>query len=100
MAQQQQQQHQFIALQHHVQQRQAQINVESKEAIGELQIKMRQLATTLHDKSQGAVLSDTYTPKKGVAITFNDEELSKLLGDVTIAAGGVMPSIHNLLLPN
>ncbi|KAH0894999.1 hypothetical protein HID58_057428 [Brassica napus] len=29
----------------------------------------------------------------------NDEELSKLLGDVTIAYGGVMPNIHNLLLP-
>jgi histone H2A len=29
----------------------------------------------------------------------NDEELSKLLGDVTIANGGVMPNIHKLLLP-
>ncbi|KAH0861038.1 hypothetical protein HID58_089299, partial [Brassica napus] len=29
----------------------------------------------------------------------NDEELSKLLGDVTIANGCVMPNIHNLLLP-
>ncbi|KAK9114924.1 hypothetical protein Syun_021721 [Stephania yunnanensis] len=29
----------------------------------------------------------------------NDEELSKLLGAVTIASGGVMPNIHNLLLP-
>ncbi|KAH7850482.1 hypothetical protein Vadar_033681 [Vaccinium darrowii] len=28
----------------------------------------------------------------------NDEELSKLLRDVTIANGGVMPNIHNLLL--
>ncbi|KAK8953168.1 putative histone H2A.3 [Platanthera guangdongensis] len=28
----------------------------------------------------------------------NDEELSKLLGTVTIANGGVMPNIHNLLL--
>ncbi|KAF8092611.1 hypothetical protein N665_0408s0008, partial [Sinapis alba] len=28
----------------------------------------------------------------------NDEELSKLLGDVSIANGGVMPNIHNLLL--
>jgi histone H2A len=26
-------------------------------------------------------------------------QLSKLLGDVTIANGGVMPNIHNLLLP-
>ncbi|KAH0455527.1 hypothetical protein IEQ34_015559 [Dendrobium chrysotoxum] len=29
----------------------------------------------------------------------NDEELSKLLGSVTIANGGVMPNIHSLLLP-
>ena len=29
----------------------------------------------------------------------NDEELSKLLGDVTIAAGGVLPNIHAVLLP-
>ncbi|CAN8230320.1 unnamed protein product [Cochlearia groenlandica] len=29
----------------------------------------------------------------------NDEELSKLLGHVTIANGGVMPNIHSLLLP-
>ncbi|MCO5608510.1 hypothetical protein L7F22_062721 [Adiantum nelumboides] len=29
----------------------------------------------------------------------NDEELSKLLGDVTIASGGVLPNIHSALLP-
>jgi histone H2A len=29
----------------------------------------------------------------------NDEELSKLLGEVTIAAGGVLPNIHTSLLP-
>ncbi|KAL5714542.1 hypothetical protein ACHQM5_016486 [Ranunculus cassubicifolius] len=29
----------------------------------------------------------------------NDEELSKLLGTVTIDAGGVLPNIHNHLLP-
>ena len=29
----------------------------------------------------------------------NDEELSKLLGAVTIANGGVMPNIHQVLLP-
>lgn len=29
----------------------------------------------------------------------NDEELSKYLGDVTIAGGGVMPNIHSVLLP-
>ena len=30
----------------------------------------------------------------------NDEELSKLLADVTIANGGVLPNIHSVLLPN
>jgi len=29
----------------------------------------------------------------------NDEELNKLLGDVTIASGGVLPHIHAVLLP-
>ncbi|XP_039132345.1 histone H2A.6-like [Dioscorea cayenensis subsp. rotundata] len=29
----------------------------------------------------------------------NDDELTKLLGSVTIANGGVMPNIHNSLLP-
>lgn len=29
----------------------------------------------------------------------NDEELNKLLGKVTIASGGVLPSIHSVLLP-
>ena len=29
----------------------------------------------------------------------NDEELSKLLGGVTIAYGGVLPNIHSMLLP-
>ena len=29
----------------------------------------------------------------------NDEELNKLLGKVTIAAGGVLPNIHAVLLP-
>lgn len=29
----------------------------------------------------------------------NDEELSKLLGSVTIASGGVLPNIHGHLLP-
>lgn len=29
----------------------------------------------------------------------NDEELSKLLGKVTIASGGVLPNIHTVLLP-
>ncbi|KAL6201041.1 hypothetical protein ACLB2K_024756 [Fragaria x ananassa] len=29
----------------------------------------------------------------------NDEELGRLLGSVTIANGGVLPNIHNMLLP-
>ncbi|KAJ4837155.1 hypothetical protein Tsubulata_015898 [Turnera subulata] len=29
----------------------------------------------------------------------NDEELSRLLGSVTISSGGVLPNIHNMLLP-
>jgi len=29
----------------------------------------------------------------------NDEELNKLFGSVTIASGGVLPNIHNVLLP-
>eukprot|EP01108_Squamamoeba_japonica_P001089 TRINITY_DN142_c0_g1_i1.p1 TRINITY_DN142_c0_g1~~TRINITY_DN142_c0_g1_i1.p1 ORF type:complete len:157 (+),score=75.54 TRINITY_DN142_c0_g1_i1:64-471(+) len=29
----------------------------------------------------------------------NDEELNKLLGNVTIASGGVIPNIHSVLLP-
>ena len=29
----------------------------------------------------------------------NDEELSKLLGAVTIASGGVLPNVHSVLLP-
>ena len=29
----------------------------------------------------------------------NDEELNRLLGSVTIAAGGVLPNIHSTLLP-
>ena len=29
----------------------------------------------------------------------NDEELNKLLSEVTIASGGVLPNIHNVLLP-
>ena len=29
----------------------------------------------------------------------NDEDLNKLLGNVTIASGGVRPNLHALLLP-
>nr|ABD33363.2 Histone H2A; Histone-fold [Medicago truncatula] len=38
-------------------------------------------------------------PRHIQLVVRNDEELSKLLGDVTIANGGVMQNIHNLLLP-
>jgi histone H2A len=33
------------------------------------------------------------------SISGNDEELNKLLGHVTIAQGGVLPNIHQNLLP-
>ena len=29
----------------------------------------------------------------------NDEELNRLLGNTVIASGGVIPSIHNVLIP-
>jgi histone H2A len=29
----------------------------------------------------------------------NDEELNKLLNNITIAGGGVIPNIHSVLLP-
>lgn len=32
-------------------------------------------------------------------VSGNDEELNKLLGHVTIAQGGVLPNIHQNLLP-
>eukprot|EP00302_Diacronema_sp_CCMP2436_P003961 CAMPEP_0179852524 /NCGR_PEP_ID=MMETSP0982-20121206/8848_1 /TAXON_ID=483367 /ORGANISM="non described non described, Strain CCMP 2436" /LENGTH=136 /DNA_ID=CAMNT_0021738153 /DNA_START=20 /DNA_END=430 /DNA_ORIENTATION=- len=39
------------------------------------------------------------TPRHLVLAIRNDEELNKLLGGVTIAAGGVLPNIHQVLLP-
>ena len=39
------------------------------------------------------------TPRHVQLAVRNDEELSKLLGGVTIAAGGVLPNIHGVLLP-
>ena len=30
----------------------------------------------------------------------NDEELNRLLGNTVIASGGVIPSIHNVLIPS
>ena len=39
------------------------------------------------------------TPRHVQLAIRNDEELNKLLGNVTIAAGGVLPNIHAVLLP-
>ena len=39
------------------------------------------------------------TPRHVQLAIRNDEELNKLLGNVTIAAGGVLPNIHTVLLP-
>ena len=39
------------------------------------------------------------TPRHVQLAIRNDEELNKLLSGVTIAAGGVLPNIHAILLP-
>jgi histone H2A len=39
------------------------------------------------------------TPRHLQLAVRNDEELNKLLGGVTIANGGVLPNIHNVLCP-
>ncbi|CAN0554513.1 unnamed protein product, partial [Ectocarpus sp. 8 AP-2014] len=39
------------------------------------------------------------TPRHIQLAIRNDEELNKLLADVTIAEGGVLPNIHSVLLP-
>ena len=39
------------------------------------------------------------TPRHLQLAIRNDEELSKMLSDVTISMGGVMPNIHSVLLP-
>ncbi|XP_043922990.1 late histone H2A.2.2-like [Protopterus annectens] len=39
------------------------------------------------------------TPRHIQLAVRNDEEFNKMLGDVTISEGGVMPNIHAVLLP-
>ena len=39
------------------------------------------------------------TPRHVQLAVRNDEELNKLMGGITIAAGGVLPNIHAVLLP-
>lgn len=41
----------------------------------------------------------TIVPRHVQLAVRNDEELNKLFGHVTIAAGGVLPNIHQVLLP-
>ena len=42
---------------------------------------------------------DSYHSSSHSLAVKNDEELNKLLGNVTIASGGVLPNIHAVLLP-
>ena len=39
------------------------------------------------------------TPRHVLLAIRNDEEFNKLLGNITIASGGVLPNIHAVLLP-
>jgi histone H2A len=47
----------------------------------------------------GNAARDNKKPRHIQLAVRNDEELSKLLGSVTIANGGVLPNIHQTLLP-
>eukprot|EP00798_Chlamydomonas_sp_ICE-L_P006633 gene6633-biopygen1831 len=47
----------------------------------------------------GLQFPDRIVPRHVQLAIRNDEELSKLLGSVTIANGGVLPNIHSVLLP-
>ncbi|KAA0161874.1 hypothetical protein FNF27_08123 [Cafeteria roenbergensis] len=47
-----------------------------------------------------AMQSQARQPESHVQLAVrNDEELNKLLANVTIASGGAIPSIHQVLLP-
>ena len=48
---------------------------------------------------QHAASSFSIIPRHIQLAVRNDEELNKLMGGVTIAAGGVLPNIHSVLLP-
>jgi C-terminus of histone H2A len=54
----------------------------------------------LLDCWQSAYRKSRIVPRHVQLAIRNDEELSKLLADVTIANGGVLPNIHSVLLPN
>ena len=53
-----------------------------------------QLATRAHATTRRSIV-----PRHIQLAIRNDEELSKLLGMVTIREGGVLPNIHSVLLP-
>ncbi|KAL4179065.1 hypothetical protein AMTRI_Chr13g85430 [Amborella trichopoda] len=48
---------------------------------------------------RGLVLKSRIVPRHIQLAVRNDEELSRLLGTVTIANGGVLPNIHSTLFP-
>ena len=60
---------------------------------------MRTPAAAAGPRSQPDARPPSIIPRHIQLAIRNDEELSKLLGTVTIAAGGVLPNIHSVLLP-